>query len=254
MKYGDCAWPTVAPSALAVGEHWPVPAALTVDRIETMCQAWQAAAMRALSAGFKIIEVHMAHGYLLHQFLSTTTNLRRDEYGGELENRMRFPLQVAAAVREVWPESLPMFVRISAVDDGWSLEDSIDLSKALKAKGIDLVDCSSGGIGRSSKGMRPPRWFGFQVPYAADIRRDAQIRTMAVGLILEPDLANSIIVQGGADLVAIGREALVNPNWPLWARKELLQDSDSFQAWPNQYGVWLDQRQRVITKILKLDK
>lgn len=246
--YGDAPWQTVSAGSVPVDAHWPAPEPLSVARMEAMRESWIKAASRAFRAGFEIIEVHMAHGYLLHQFLSAVTNTRSDAYGGTLANRMRYPLEIARAVRETWPPELPVFVRISAVDDGWSIDDSIALARELKALGIDVIDCSTGGLGRSAQALRISRGFGFQVPFAEAIKREAEIKTMAVGLIVDPVLADDIIRSDRADLVAIGRGALFDPNWPLHARRSL-HETATFEGWPRQYGVWLGQRERVLAKI-----
>jgi 2,4-dienoyl-CoA reductase-like NADH-dependent reductase (Old Yellow Enzyme family) len=248
-KYGDSPWQTVSAGSVPVDDRWPAPEQLSVARMDSMAASWREATLRALRAGFEILEVHMAHGYLLHQFLSTVTNTRTDSYGGSLANRMRYPLEIARVVRETWPQERPVFVRISAVDDGWSIDDSITLARELKAIGIDIVDCSTGGLGRSSGALRISRGYGFQVPFAETIKNSADIRTMAVGLILDPALANEIVTLNRADLVAIGRVALVDPNWPLHARRALHADSHPFEGWPRQYAVWLGQRERVLEKI-----
>jgi len=246
---GDLSWPTVSAGCIPVNDNWPAPEELSIAEIDAMRDSWRSAAQRALKAGYEIIEVHMAHGYLLHQFLSTVTNTRSDEYGGSLGNRMRYPLEIARLVRDVWPDDKPVFVRISAVDEGWSIEDSIALSQQLKLIGIDVVDCSTGGLGRSPGVLRLSRGYGFQVPFAHAVKTGADVKTMAVGLILDPLMANTIIAEQRADLVAIGRGALVDPNWPLHARRALRTAGTPFEGWPKQYGVWLDQRERVLDRI-----
>jgi 2,4-dienoyl-CoA reductase-like NADH-dependent reductase (Old Yellow Enzyme family) len=246
---GDLSWPTVSAGRTPVNDSWPVPEELSIAKMHAMRESWRSAAHRALVAGFEIMEVHMAHGYLLHQFLSTVTNTRSDEYGGRLENRMRYPLEIARLVRDVWPDDKPVFVRISAVDEGWSIEDSIALSQQLKLIGIDVIDCSTGGLGRSPAVLRVSRGYGFQVPFAHTVRTGADMKTMAVGLIVDPFMANSIIVEERADLVAIGRVALEDPNWPLHARRALRTTGTPYEGWPKQYGVWLDQRERVLDRI-----
>jgi 2,4-dienoyl-CoA reductase-like NADH-dependent reductase (Old Yellow Enzyme family) len=248
-EYGDIPWPTVSAGATPVNEKWPTPEALSLAKMDAMRESWFEATRRARLAGFEIVEVHMAHGYLLHQFLSTVTNTRTDEYGGSLENRMRYPLEIAQMVRESWPEDRPVFVRISAVDEGWSIEDSIVLARRLKQVGIDVVDCSTGGLGRSPQALRVSRGYGFQVPFSHAVKTGAQVRTMAVGLILDPALASSIVAEERADLIAIGRAALDDPNWPLHARRALHGRDRGFEGWPKQYGVWLEQRERVLEKI-----
>ncbi len=243
---GEDVWPIVAPSALPIDDGWLIPHELSIDEIERLKDSWRAAVPRALEAGFQVAEVHGAHGYLIHSFLSPLTNKRTDMYGGSAANRMRFALEIADIVRAAWPEHLPVFFRVSAadgVDGGWTLDDTVELAKALKARGIDVVDCSSGGIAGSATAARIKRTLGFQVPFAERIRRDAEIKTMAVGLILEADQAEQILRQGHADLIAIGRQALFNPNWPVHAHLQLGGDEE-FASWPVQYGWWLDKRQK----------
>jgi 2,4-dienoyl-CoA reductase-like NADH-dependent reductase (Old Yellow Enzyme family) len=192
-----------------------------------------------------VLELHGAHGYLLHEFLSEVSNRRTDEYGGSLENRMRFPLEITEAVRSVWPDDKPLFFRISAVDEGgWTLEDSVVFARALKARGVDVVDCSASGISiRSPTASRSALKPGFQVPYAERLRRDAEIPTMAVGLIVRPRQAQEIVARGQADLVAIGREILYDPFWPAHAARALDADPE-FTTLPVQYGWWLDRRSK----------
>lgn len=243
------AWETVAPSALPFEAGWPTPRALTVEDLAELRDSWSRAAERALEAGFDIVEVHAAHGYLLHEFLSPLSNKREDDYGGSLANRMRFPLEVVEAVRAVWPHDKPVFVRISSTDwvkDGWSLEDSVAFAARLKALGVDVVDCSSGGMAVPRDAVKPGP--GYQVPFAAKIRDEAAVATMAVGLITEPQLAESIVAEGQADLVALAREALANPNWPHHAFHALGGDQQDFHAWPVQAGFWLRNRERARAK------
>lgn len=252
---GDHPWPTVAASGVPVDSHWQVPAALTAVDLQQVREAFRAAARRADAAGFDAVEVHGAHGYLLHTFLSPLANRRNDAYGGDLEGRMKFPLEVAAAVREAWPQDKPVFFRCSAVDDydgGWSLADSVTLARRLAALGVDVVDCSSAGIYDSATGAaktmpRTPRVPGFQVPYAERIRSEAGIATMAVGLILDAPQAETILQQQRADLIAVGREVLYDPNWPLHAAQQLGVDAD-FDMWPVQYGWWLTRREAMLAK------
>lgn len=254
---GETPWSTVAPSALPVAEAWPEPQALNSIGLQQVKQAFVEAARRALQAGFKVIELHMAHGYLLHSFLSPLGNQREDQYGGNLENRMRFPLEVTEAVREVWPETLPLFVRISAIDgreNGWSLDDSVAFSRKLNEAGVDVVDCSSGGIGgaprfRSDDAGKPltresAREPGFQVPFSRRIKAETDIKTMAVGVIVDPHQAEEILQSGGADLVALGREIMYDPFWPLHAAEALEADVD-FKMWPKQYAWAVDRRAQV---------
>jgi 2,4-dienoyl-CoA reductase-like NADH-dependent reductase (Old Yellow Enzyme family) len=243
-------WPTVGPVAAPMDTGWQVPQALSRDDIGALVAAWRAAAARARDAGFDIVEVHCAHGYLNHQFLSPLINARNDAYGGDRAGRMRFPLEVVEAVRAEWPADKPVFVRISAVDDlagGWELADSIAFAAELKARGVDAVDCSSGGVVGSATTRAAPRGFGFQVPFAEAIRREASIATIAVGLIMDGPQAEQIIQRGEADLVAVAREALYDPYWPRHAARAL--GVDGFAAWPHQYGWWLDKREPILRRL-----
>lgn len=222
--------PAVAPSALPFDADWAVPHALSVPELDGIVAAYRAAAGRALRAGFDAVELHAAHGYLLHEFLSPIANHRTDEYGGPLENRARMLLRVVDAVRAVLPASQPLLVRLSSTDyiqGGLTLEDQVQVARWLKAHGVDLVDCSSGGI----TPFLPPVGPGYQVPFAERIRREAGIATMSVGLITTPEMAEEIVRNGRADVVALGRELLRNPHWPLHAARALGHDL----AWPRQY-------------------
>ncbi|MGC9127721.1 MAG: NADH:flavin oxidoreductase/NADH oxidase [Acidithiobacillus sp.] len=224
-------WQPVAPSALAFSPRHTVPRALSTADLHKIRDDFVAAAQRAQQAGFQVLELHMAHGYLLHSFLSPITNHRDDAYGGDLAGRMRFPLEVAAAVRAVWPDDLPLWVRISAtdwVDGGWELEQSIAFSRELHARGVDVVHCSSGGL---TPDAQIPAGPGFQTPFAAAIRQAVGIPTVAVGLITEAMQAEHILVTEQADAVALGRELLRNPYWPLQAAARLGVD----WPWPAAY-------------------
>ena len=224
-------WPSVAPSALRFADGYPMPRALTAAGIRRVVDDFAAAAARALRAGFDCVEIHAAHGYLLHEFLSPLSNERTDEYGGSLENRMRLPLEVARAVRDAWPADRPLLVRISASDwaeGGWDLEQSVELCRGLRAAGVDLVDCSSGGLVPHAKVPLGP---GYQVPFAAAIRARAGIATGAVGMITEPAQAEEIVAGGQADVVLLARALLRDPYWPLHAAKALAVDP----PWPVQY-------------------
>jgi len=250
---GDRPWPIVAPSPIPMDEGWLVPHELDAAELAGLRDSFAAAARRALQAGFDIVELHCAHGYLLHEFLSPLSNRRGDAYGGDRAGRMRFPLEVIEAVRGAWPADKPMFVRVSSVDGiagGIELEDSIAFAREAKARGVDLIDCSSGGLMGSATAARLPRGYGFQVPFAAAIRAEAGIATMAVGLILHPRQAEDIVVKGEADLVAVGREALFDPNWPLHAELELCGRTEGvFDSWPKQYGWWLERREPGLRKL-----
>jgi 2,4-dienoyl-CoA reductase-like NADH-dependent reductase (Old Yellow Enzyme family) len=225
-------WEPVAPSAIAFNANYPLPREMTLDDIDRVVEEFAVAAKRAFHAGFEVIEIHAAHGYLLHEFLSPLSNHRADDYGGSLENRVRFPLRVARAVREQWPARFPLFVRISASDwaeGGWDLPQSIQLAMRLKEIGVDLIDCSSGGL---VPGAKIPVGPGYQVPFSEAIRREAHIATGAVGMIIEPTQAEQIIANSQADIVLLARETLRNPYWPLYAASVLGSDVE----WPIQYG------------------
>ena len=252
---GEGTWDIVSAVAQPIAEGHLTPAALDAAGMARIVEAFATGAKRARAAGFDAVEVHCAHGYLLHQFLSPVSNTRNDAFGGDLAGRMRFPLQVIEAVRAAWPENLPVFVRISAVDgvdDGWTMEGSLAFAAAMKPLGVDVVDCSSGGIGGSATGSkRIPRGYGFQIPYAAEIRRDLGLATMAVGLIIGPHQAEAALAAGEADLIAIGREAMNNPNWALMARGVLEPGSteEVFAPWPPQHGWWMEKRGAVIAAL-----
>ena len=225
-------WQTVAPSAIPFADNDPVPLALDDQGLQHVIQAFATASRRLLDADGQIAEVHAAHGYLLHQFLSPLSNHRTDRYGGTFENRTRLLREVVQAVRKVWPDDLPLFVRISATDwveGGWNIEESVELARYLKPLGVDLVDCSSGALVPHAKIPVGP---GFQVPFAERIRREAGVQTAAVGLITEPAQADQIIRQSQADLVLLGREFLRKPYWPLHAARSLKQQVVA----PTQYG------------------
>jgi 2,4-dienoyl-CoA reductase-like NADH-dependent reductase (Old Yellow Enzyme family) len=237
------AWDLVAPSAVpAPGKDEPTARALTLDDVQTLVERWVAAARRADQAGFDILEIHAAHGYLLHQFLSPLANARNDQYGGSEENRMRIVIEIAKAIRAVWPASKPLFVRLSVEDDaGFGPQESVNLARALKPCGVDVIDCSSGGMmGRPVEGTGPVD-YGYQVPYAAQLRNEAQIATMAVGLIVHADQAEEILRSGKADLIALARELLYNPNWPMDAAHKLGVDIQ-FDCVPDAQAYWLTKR------------
>ena len=242
---GSPPWPTVAPSSIPANPGWQMPKALEKDEIWRLRDAFALGARRAAQAGFEALNVHGAHGYLIHSFLSPLSNHRTDEYGGELGNRMRFALEVAQAVRAEWPGHLPIFYRLSCIDDlegGWTMEDTLVLAKALGDLGIDVIDCSSRGL--TDRGtLAPGREPGYQVPFAQSVRLNTDLRTMAVGLITHPKHANEIVANEQADLVAIGRESLHNPHWPAQAALELGYDPE-YSTWPKAYGWWLLRRDR----------
>lgn len=231
-------WQVVAPSPLPFYEGDPAPAALDLQGIDGIVDAFEAGARRALTAGFSILEIHAAHGYLLHEFLSPLSNQRDDEYGGSLENRMRLLLRVTGRLRALVPDALPLFVRISATDwaeGGWDIEQSVQLCKRLKALGVDLIDVSTGALTPTA---RIPVGKRYQVPCARRIREEADLMTGAVGLITEPREADEIITGGDADLVLIGRELLRDPYWALKAQHAFEEEP----SWPIQYGYAVKRR------------
>jgi 2,4-dienoyl-CoA reductase-like NADH-dependent reductase (Old Yellow Enzyme family) len=224
---GDRPWPIIGPTEEPASAGWLAPRAMSRADIDEVIGAFAAAARRAAAAGFEIVELHGAHGYLMHSFLSPLSNTRTDSYGGDLAGRMRFPLEVVEAMRTAWPADKPLFFRISSVDGvggpGWQIEDSVELARALKARGVE-------------------------VPYAAAVRREAGVATQAVGLILDGAQAEAILQSGAADLVAVAREALVDPFWPHHAARALGVDTD-FGGWPEQYGWWLKRRAKLLAAL-----
>jgi len=224
-------WQTVAPSAVAFSSSYSKPEALDATGIAGVVDAFRQAALRAEAAGFDVVEIHAAHGYLLHQFLSPLANSRTDAYGGSLVNRMRLALEVVDAVRAVWPQHKPLLVRLSATDwveGGWCIDDSVQLARHLREHGVDLVDTSSGGI---APGIRIPSEPGYQVGFARKIRNEAGIKTGAVGQITEAEQAEAIIATEDADIILLGRALLRDPYWPLHAAERLGTEI----SWPKQY-------------------
>ncbi|SFB90375.1 2,4-dienoyl-CoA reductase [Parapedobacter composti] len=227
----DGGWVPVAPSALAFADNYPMPTALDANGIRKIVSDFTAAAERALRAGFEVVEIHAAHGYLLHQFLSPLSNKRADVYGGSFENRIRLLLEVVEGVKTTWPDELPLFVRISATDwaeGGWDADDSVRLAGILKSAGVDLIDVSTGGL---ASHQRIPVKPAYQLPFASRIKRETGILTSAVGLITDAIQAEAIVAKGDADVVMMARELLRNPYFPLKAASELNDDT----AWPVQY-------------------
>ncbi len=225
-------WQTLAPSALPFADNFPDPKEMSENDIKLIFDQFVQAAKRSMDAGFEIIELHMAHGYLVHEFLSPISNHRKDMYGGSLENRCRFAIDVAKSVREVIPDSMPLFVRISSTDwieGGWDIDQSVQLAKWLKGVGVDLIDCSSGG---NIAKVKIPVASGYQIPFAQRIKEEANILTGGVGLITSAEQAEQIIVTGQADLVFLAREMLRDPYWALHAAKKLNIDLEDF---PEQY-------------------
>ena len=231
LTAAEGAWQVVGPSPVPFSAAFPVPEALTEEGIAEVVASFVAAAGRALAAGFSVIELHFAHGYLVHEFMSPLSNVRKDRYGGSFDNRTRLAREIARAVRAVWPDGLPLLTRISTTDwteGGWDVDQSVELARGLKADGVDLVDCSSGG---NVQGAKLPLGPGYQTPNAEKVRREAGIPTAAVGLITSATQADHILRTGQADLVVMARQLLRDPYWPLRAAAELKAEA----PWPNQY-------------------
>lgn len=246
LARGDAPWTIAGPVAVPHDEGWLVPEALTKRGIASIVAAFAAAARRAHDAGIDAVEIHGAHGYLTHSFLSPLSNTRHDEYGGDLAGRMRFALEVARAVRDAWPQDKPLFFRTSAVDGvaaGWSLDDTVTLAKELRAVGVDVVDCSAGGFPVSRLDLKR----GYLVPNAAAVRERAGVATMAVGFIVDAHQAEAVLRDGAADLVAVGREALVDPHWAGRAAVAL-EGEAGWSQWPAQYAWWLERRVKAMQK------
>lgn len=244
-------WRRVGPSAIAASGEWSEPEALTREEIDAIREDFVTAARRADRAGADVVELHFGHGYLLASFLSPLSNQRTDEYGGPRENRMRFAIETAQSVRDVWPDDKPLFARLSCLDGAegsWDMEDTVALAEALKGVGVDVIDCSSGGLTEETRRSNVPRGIGFQVPFAEEVRRCAGIKTQAVGIILTPEQANEIVALGQADLVALGREVLRTPYWPAEATRALNGPED-FSAWPLQHREWLARRHTALSRL-----
>ncbi len=243
-------WELVSSSALQSPETEPFPRALTRDEIPKVIDAWAQAARRANEAGFDVLDIHGAHGYLIHQFLSPFANARNDEYGGSEINRMRFCIEVVEAVRDYWPASKPLFLRLSVQDDaGWGPDESVRLARIVKDKGVDVVDCSSGGITGAPVVSSGPVSYGYQVPYAEKLRKEGGVLSMAVGLIVHADQAEQILQQGRADLIALARELLYNPNWPMDAAQKLGLDP-AFTLVPPPSAYWLAKRAQSVKDVV----
>lgn len=241
---GEGPWEICAPSALPFDTGWPTPTAMSTDAIEQVIEDYRAAFIRAREAGFDVCELHCAHGYLMHSFLSPLGNQRMDEFGGDRAGRMKLPLRIAGVMREVWPDHLPCFVRISSVDGlgvGWQIEDSVAFAIELRKLGIDVIDCSSGGFKLPAENNLVARTTGFQLPFSERIRHEAGLPTMGVGLIRTGEQAAVALQDGRADLIALGRELLWNPNWPMQIATEH-DEADGWKLMPEQYGWWLRRR------------
>ena len=246
-KNGHAPWRGISPSAVAHRDDALTPRELSVADIKEVIASWREATLRTLNAGFEMVEIHGAHGYLIHQFLSPLANKRTDAYGGDLQGRMRFALELTEAVRAAWPKDKPLRFRVSAVDGdngAWHLDDTVALVRELKARGVDTVSCSSGGINGPLNMAIVPRTPGYQVPYAERVRRETGVKTCAVGLITEPEHAEDILQRGQADLIAMARELMYNPNWPVHAARKL-GVTDYLDLLPTEYAWWLKRREKI---------
>ncbi len=251
MLADDPNWVRLGPSAIPAGEGWSTPKAMTLEEISQVVDEFSRAAGRADQAGFDVVELHFGHGYLVTSFLSPLSNQRTDAYGGDLEGRMKLAIDIAARVRAAWPSHKPLWCRLSVVDGavgGWSADDTVVLVRRLQAIGVDVIDCSSGGLTEQTKALPVPRGLGFQVPFARKVRAETGVLTQAVGMIVDPHQADEIIRSGAADLVAIGREALFDPYWPLHAQWALAPDPQ-FADWHVRHGVWLQKRQTFLDSL-----
>jgi 2,4-dienoyl-CoA reductase-like NADH-dependent reductase (Old Yellow Enzyme family) len=240
-------WQTISSSPVAHNAHSPVPHELNLAEIRSEVAQWREAAQRSAEADYDIIEVHAAHGYLIHQFLSALANRRTDGYGGDLAGRMRLCLEIVEAVRGAWPQDKPVFLRVSAVDGRnslWSMEDTVALSRAAKERGVEVLTTSSGGINGPGTATLVPRKPGYHVEYAERVRREAEIMTLAVGMITEAKQAEEILRRGQADLIGLARELLWNPNWPAHAARDL-GVADCFDLLPPGYAWWLRRREEI---------
>jgi 2,4-dienoyl-CoA reductase-like NADH-dependent reductase (Old Yellow Enzyme family) len=248
VKAGAKVWQPVGPTSEPVADGWLTPRALTTEECRAMVGKFAAAARRAVAAGFDTIELHTAHGYLLASFLSPVSNTRDDAYGGDRAGRMRLPLEIAEAVRAEMPESMPLFTRVSSVDgtvEGWNMDDTVVFARELKARGVDVIDCSSGGIAGAATAAQVSRSLGFQVPFAERVRKEAEMPTMAVGIILEAQQAEAILQNGQADLIAVGRQSQFNPNIALHWEHDLGLNT-GFEDWSPEFGWWLEKRIRTL--------
>ncbi|MEM7215893.1 MAG: NADH:flavin oxidoreductase/NADH oxidase [Pseudomonadota bacterium] len=248
---GEHPWTAIAPSAIPYAEGWPAPSEMSQSDIERVIASFGEAARRSRDAGFKIIEVYAAHGFLVHQFLSPISNRRTDQWGGSAENRRRFAVEVSNAIRANWPDELPLAFRLSAtdwLDGGVEIEDTIETAMALKAAGVDMIDCSTGGIGGKERPRRMVIEQGFQTPFAAQLRDAADIATMGVGFIWDAPYCEKLVQEGNVDMIALARELLDDPNWPLHAARELGLNKDHGLA-PMEAGWWLMKRDRLVEKL-----
>ncbi len=247
----EAPWQAIAPSPVVYADGWPVPQQMSATDIADVVAAFGTAAKRSVDAGFKVIEVYAAHGFLVHQFYSPVSNHRSDRYGGSRSNRMRFAGEVAQSIRANLPDDFPLIFRLSCtdwVDGGWEAEDTVELAKMLKSYGVDMIDCSSGGIGGRERPRRMQLGEAFQAPFAAQVKTDADMAAMTVGFIWNPETAERLVADGAADMIALAREVLADPNWPLNAKSALETDA-GYEHWPIEAGWWLERRDRLLSKL-----
>ncbi len=248
---GEDPWTAIGPSALPYADGWPAPHEMTEADIQDVITAFGAAARRSVEAGFQIIEVYAAHGFLIHQFLSPISNQRTDRWGGDAEGRMRLAVEVARVIRAHWPERLPLAFRLSAtdwVDGGLEVADTVPVVRALAQEGVDMIDCSSGGSGGKERPRRMTLGHGFQAPFAEEIKRETGLPAMTVGFLWEPETCAALIDEGRVDMLALARELLDDPNWPLHVARGLGIDPNR-ALWHEESGWWLNKRDRVCAKL-----
>jgi 2,4-dienoyl-CoA reductase-like NADH-dependent reductase (Old Yellow Enzyme family) len=252
---GEVPWPVVGVTDQPVGEGWQVPTPLEKEDIDSILASFVAAAKRAVRAGFDAVEIHGAHGYLIHTFLSPLTNTRTDEYGGDFEGRTKLAREIVSAVRSAIPDHMPLFFKISSIDweeSGWQLEESIKLASILKELGVDIVVCSSGGLSGAATASGQTRSLGYQVQYSEAVRGGSTAKTQAVGLLIDGPMAGRVIAAGSADLVGIGRQSLFDPFWPVHELNRVKAAGlDEWEKWPNQYGWWLSRRENLVLNLTK---
>lgn len=247
----EAPWTAIGPSPIPYADGWPAPQEMSESEIRRVIKAFGDAARRSKEAGFKVIEVYAAHGFLVHQFLSPIANQRTDQWGGNDINRRRFAVEIARSIRSQWPERYPLLFRLSAtdwLDGGLEVEDTIATAAALKTEGVDMIDCSSGGIGGKERPRRMLIEQGFQAPFAQQIRAEAGVSSMAVGFLWDAEKCEAIIANGEADMVALARELLDDPNWSMHAAKAL-GSNDDHAFWPIEFGWWLMKRDRLLGKL-----